>query len=122
MTSSERDYRIATKSAIESSIKELEERNKRLQTMQQVERSIASINNNIAFAQKLKLIDSPQVYEYQRRLVQIQKDFEELQRTEILDAVNDYENHRERATRFSKMDTYNADISKKKSIARERGR
>lgn len=112
----ERGYRSAAKADLERSLRELEDKDKAAQLLHPDEQ-FTSVGSNIDFAERIGLITEAAAQQLRDRCKQAQLDFARLQRTETLDVVNDFENHRERAARYQRMDEVQAQIAKEKAEA-----
>ena len=113
----ERNYKAAATTELERSVRALEERNSTAQTKLKTEldSDLAAANSNIIFAERINLITSTQGSNLRERLEKAQKKFERLERTEIRDIVDDFENPRERTERYFNMDEVNSKITKEKA-------
>lgn len=110
----ENGYKTAARTELERSIREIEERNKKAETIKKTDGTMQTVNNNIDFAQKLNLITEKQARLYRER-IQASVNFRRFQRMESEEIVDDFENPRERAERFMTMEDVQAEISREKS-------
>lgn len=112
----ESGYRAAAKTELERDIRELEARNKEAQRKTDFTENAERIQNNITFSQRLNLISEQQAKEMKRR-VDIAVAHNQFMRNECEERVDDFENPRERAERYFRMDTVQAEINRERAAA-----
>lgn len=110
----ESGYRAAAKTELERDIRELEAKDKAAQTRTDFTESANGIQSNITFAQRLNLISEQQAQEMKRR-VDTAVAHNQFMRNESEERVDDFENPRERAERYFKMDSVQAEISRERA-------
>ena len=110
----EKGYRAAAKTELERDIRKLEARDKAAQTRTDFTENTNGILSNIAFAQRINLISEQQAQEMRRR-VNTAVAHNRFMRNESEERVDDFENPRERSERYFKMDSVQAEISRKRS-------
>jgi len=113
----ENNYRAAATTELERDIRSLEERDKTAQTKPVFEQGSNAVNSNINFAERIELINADQADDYYKRVEQAQRRFENLERYETREIVNDTENPRERAHRYQSLDDYNSRIANERAKA-----
>lgn len=107
----ERGYKAAATTELERKVRELEERDKTAQTKLQFFEDAICTKSNLNFAERLNLISASQADDYRQRILKAMLAFKYLQKTETRDDIVDgFENPRERAARYQKMESYNAQI------------
>ena len=82
---------------------------------------LASLRARIEFAQRIMLISVEQGEVYRSRITKSLKMFESLHQNETCDDVNNFENQHKIASRYRKLDDYNAVIASERTKAEARG-
>lgn len=116
----ESNYRAAAKTELERNMRELEAKDKVAQTHNDFSENVIGIQSNITFAQRLNLISEEQAQDMKRR-VEIAVQQNQFMRNESEERIDDFENPRERAERYFKMDSVNAEINRERAAV-EAGR
>lgn len=116
----ESNYRAAAKTELERNMRELEAKDKVAQTRTDFSENVIGIQSNITFAQRLNLISEEQAQDMKRR-VEIAVQQNQFMRNESEERIDDFENPRERAERYFKMDSVNAEINRERAAV-EAGR
>lgn len=116
----ESNYRAAAKTELERNMRELEAKDKVAQTRTNFSENVIGIQSNITFAQRLNLISEEQAQDMKRR-VEIAVQQNQFMRNESEERIDDFENPRERAERYFKMDSVNAEINRERAAV-EAGR
>lgn len=116
----ESNYRAAAKTELERNMRELEAKDKVAQTRTDFSENVIGIQSNITFAQRLNLISEEQAQDMKRR-VEIAVQQNQFMRNESEERIDDFENPRERAERYFKMDSVNAEINQERAAV-EAGR
>ena len=111
----ENHYKAAAVTELERATRELEERNKKAQTIQEVKDTAQSLNSNISFAEQIRLISAQQAEIYRDRVRRAEIEYYRLQRTEHQEMVDGFENPRERSERFMKMEDAEAEIARNRA-------
>ena len=113
-------YKTAAATEIERNIRRLKD----MGFLEQVKNSgikydavTADIGTQIRFAKRIDLITAKQRDEYVSRIIQAQKDYDRLQREEIRDIVDGFENPRERAARYLSKDEWAGHVQAAKEQA-----
>ena len=101
-------------------MRELEAKDKVAQTRTDFSENVIGIQSNITFAQRLNLISEEQAQDMKRR-VEIAVQQNQFMRNESEERIDDFENPRERAERYFKMDSVNAEINRERAAV-EAGR
>jgi len=102
----ENRYKAAARTEIERDIRRLEERGKSMN----IDKMVLYVNGKLDIIKDIELITEAQALEYGKRIQKAEHDRKIIERHETRDIVNDFENPRERATRYQELDRYNAEI------------
>lgn len=111
----ERGYRASAQTELERKLREIEEKDKVAQTKADFTVSVNSFESNLNFAERINLVSAQQAELMRERAKKATLDHERMYRVEYGDRVDDFENPRERASRYMKMEEAQAEISKARS-------
>ncbi|BAL01901.1 hypothetical protein OBV_p-00460 (plasmid) [Oscillibacter valericigenes Sjm18-20] len=115
----ERRYKAAALSELERCVRDLEEREKAVEQMPKFDTDLNEVSTNIKLLERIELVSAIQAQAFRDRLVKAHQEYARMVR-ETHDIVNDYENPRERATRFQNMERYNSQIVRERAASSER--
>lgn len=117
----ERGYRAAASADLERSIRKLKERNSVAQGKSAFDKGVEEVQNNLNFAERVKLITAMEAQTYRQRLLHLQREFERIQEAEMRDnSADGIESSHERAARHRRMDDYNSRILRDRERAEGR--
>lgn len=111
----ERGYKASAQTELERKIREIEEKDKIAQTKADFTASLNSFESNLNFAERINLISAQQAELMRERAKKATMNYEKMERNEFDTRVDDFENPRERASRYMKMEEAQAEISKARS-------
>lgn len=111
----ERGYKASAQTELERKIREIEEKDKIAQTKADFTASLNSFESNLNFAERINLISAQQAEEMRERAKKATMNYEKMERNEFDTRIDDFENPRERASRYMKMEEAQAEISKARS-------
>ena len=113
----ERGYRAAAKTELEREIREIEDKDKAAQTKEKSAEAdtvaaATAATNNVAFAERLRLISAQEANDYRQRIRRATAIHEERERMRQVECrTDDYENPVERANRYMDMEEYKGQIA-----------
>lgn len=116
----ERGYRAAARTELERDIRRIEEKDKKAQTKigeAEFNKGVDTMYSNINFAERLNLISEEQARAYRERAEKATVEFNNMQKEEHDEIVDDFENPRERSERYMSMEDAQAQIAQERADA-----